>query len=594
MSTPSNADRRGTILVLVLVVITLLTLSVLVFTKFMTAEHRGAHRSIRQTQARLLTESGVEYLRILLMKEPYTVADLGGLYDNETEFKGHVVTDGSISMIGRNVGVQGSLQNATDYQSLGRFSVISTILSDDGLLLGEGIRYGLEDESTKINLRWIMQTEQQQPGMGRSMLLRLPGVTEEIADSLLDWMDEDSESREYGAEDEYYASLDPPYYPKNGIPDSIDELLLVKGITPKLLYGVDWNRNGVVDLGEPSESTLEEFSVTDGSLNLGLAAFLTVDSREANITPDGLAKINVNMDDLDELQTQLEERFPDNQDWVDYILSYRRQSASGATDGTSNNPLSGILGGASGSSGSGTKINSLLDLVQSSGVSTSNLSSSASNAAQQAGVDADSLQQQTSNTTSPFSNDPTEMNDYLPLLYDNLTLSDEPLVGRININQASRTVLELLSAQDDLLTSQASELTQQLDSASQLAAAMGAGSESSFSSIPVAEILEGILAERISDPNQIDQPEMNYPFWPYTHGIIEDFETMKKLEPYFCTQGSVFKAQVVGRFDEQSPVFRLEVWLDATELNKPARIIRIRELTELGPGFAAELLGVEY
>ena len=585
---PPN-KRHGTILVLVLVVITLLTLSVLVFTRYMVVEHRGAHRSIRQTQTRLLAESGVEYLRILLMKEPDTIFELGGLYDNEEEFCGHIVTDGSVSMIGRNVGIQGSLMSGIDYQSLGRFSVIAPALSDDGMLFGEEIRFGLEDESTKINLRWVMQTEKQMPGLGKAMLLRLPGVTEEIADSLLDWMDDSStEPREYGAKDEYYGSLDPPYYCKNGIPDSIDELLLVRGITPKLLYGVDWNRNGVIDLGEPSEASLDEFDVSDGSLNLGLASYLTVDSREANITPDGLPKINVNMDDLEELQAQLEERFPDNPEWGEYIVSYRQNLAGTPGDlaGTPGNLAGtpGNLAGTPGNSASGTKINSLLDLVQTPTTTSVELPGEAT----QSGAAPTQSQPQ-----SPFSNDISEMLDYLPLLYDNLTLSDEPLVGRININQASRTVLELFLAQDDILTDQTYELTGQLDSASQLAAVVGLGSETSFSSIPIEDIIEGILAERISDPNQIELPEMNYPFWPYTHGIVEDFETMKKLEPYFCTQGSVFKTQVIGRFDEMSPVVRLEVWLDATELGKPARIIRLRELTELGPGYAADMLGVE-
>ncbi len=589
MSLPSRYSRRGAILVLVLVVITLLTLSVLVFAKFMSAEQRGATQSLRRTQARLLAESGVEYLRILLMKESTVVADLGGLYDNESEFMGHIITDGTISMIGRNAGVQSSLQSGTDYQSLGRFSVIATKMSADGLLLGEEIRYGLNDESTKVNLRWIMQTEKQQPGMGRSILMRLPGVTEEIADSLLDWMDEDSEPREYGAEDEYYSTLDPPYYTKNGIPDSIDELLLVKGITPKLLYGVDWNRNGVVDIGEPDESSLEEFDVSDGSLNLGLAALLTVDSRESNVTPDGEAKINVNMDDLEELRTLLEERFSEHQDWVDYIISYRQKTSTSTTGGAPS-ALSGALGGAAGgASGSGTKINSLLDLVQSS---SSTGTATGGTGGNNAGSDSPTagLTQQT--TSSPFSNDLSEMNNYLPNLYDNLTIGDEPVVGRININQSSRTVLELLAAQDDVLSEQASTLSQQADAASQVAELTGTGSATSLSTIPVSDIIEGILEERVSDPNLIDQPEMNYPFWPYTHGIIEDLETMKKLEPYFCTQGGVFHAMVVGRFDERSPVVRLEVWLDATTPGKPAKIIRIRDMTELGPGYASEMLGV--
>ncbi|MDR2441117.1 MAG: general secretion pathway protein GspK [Planctomycetaceae bacterium] len=587
----NSSQRRGVILVLVLVVIVLLTLSVLAFSKFMMAERRGTNQSLRQKQARLLAESGVEYLRIFLIKEQSVIFDLGGLYDNPTEFCGHLVTDGTIAMTGQYAGTQTNLQNEMDLRDVGRFSVLAPLLSDNDILTGEEIRYGLEDESCKINLRWVLQMEIQQPGYGQAMLMRLPGMTEEIADAILDWMDEDDEPREFGAENEYYAELDPPYYTRNATPDSLDELLLVKGVTPKLLYGIDWNRNNIVDYGEPEESTLDELGVSDGSLNLGLVSILTLDSRESMVTPDGLDKINVNMDDLEELRTLLEERF-ENQTWVDYIISYRQQSSTDVSNTTGNSGLSGILadvtgntGGTGGTSSGGNsrKINSFLDLVassnsQSSGSQSSNIQSSLSNSP---------------TVTSPFSDDPDEMNEYLPILYDNLMISDQPVVGRININQAPRTVLELLTAQEDALTDSAMLLGSELDTTSQLAVSMGVGTSTSFSDIQTTEIIEGILAERIYDPVLIDQLEMNYPFWPYTHGIITDWEQMKKLEPYFCTQGAVFKANIVGRFDEQSPVIRLEVWLDASVSGKPAKIIRIRELTELGPGYSAERLGAD-
>ncbi|MDR2756402.1 MAG: general secretion pathway protein GspK [Planctomycetaceae bacterium] len=600
-----SRQRRGVILVLVLVVIVLLTLSVLAFSKFMKAERRGTDQSLRQKQARLLAESGVEYLRILLMKEQTVILDLGGLYDNPAEFCGHLVTDGTIAMTGQYAGTQTNLQNEVDLRDVGRFSVLAPLLSDSDILTGEEIRYGLEDESCKINLRWVLQMEVQQPGYGQTMLMRLPGMTEEIADAILDWLDEDDEPREFGAENDYYAELDPPYYARNAIPDSLDELLLVKGMTPKLLYGIDWNRNNIVDYGEPEESTLDELGVSDGSLNLGLVLILTLDSRESMVTPDGLDKINVNMDDLEELRTLLEERF-ENQTWVDYIISYRQQSADSASNTGGNSGLTGILAGVTGNAGgtgntssgeSGRKINSFLDLVASSNSQSSNSQPSGS---QPSGVQSSgsqsNIQSSLANSptvASPFSDDPDEMNEYLPMLYDNLMISDQPVIGRININQAPRTVLELLTAQEDTLTDSATLLGSELDAASQLAASMGVGTSTSFSNIQTTEIIEGILAERICDPVLIDQLEMNYPFWPYTHGIVTDLELMKKLEPYFCTQGAVFKANIVGRFDEQSPVIRLEVWLDASASGKPAKIIRIRELTELGPGYSAERLGAD-
>ena len=180
---------------------------------------------------------------------------------------------------------------------------------------------------------------------------------------------------------------------------------------------------------------------------------------------------------------------------------------------------------------------------------------------------------------SPFADDPDEMNEYMPVLYDNLMLSDTPLVGRINMNQASRTVLELFASPDGELPEDD--------------AAPGASPGTTTTQTDMWDVIEQIVATRVSDPYLIDLPEMNYPFWIYTHGIIPDLAAMKRLEPYFCAQGAVFKATVVGRFDERSPVSRLEVWLDAAEGGRLPKIIRIRDISDLGPGYSAELLGAD-
>jgi len=61
-----------------------------------------------------------------------------------------------------------------------------------------------------------------------------------IINSLKDWLDsgdDDAITGLSGAESSYYQDLSPPYASRNGpIPD-INDLLLVKGITPELLYG---------------------------------------------------------------------------------------------------------------------------------------------------------------------------------------------------------------------------------------------------------------------------------------------------------------------------------------------------------------------
>ena len=61
--------------------------------------------------------------------------------------------------------------------------------------------YGLTDEAGKVNLN----------SASEEMLLRLPGMTAELAASIIDWRDEDSEISPGGAEDEYYLLLSEPY-----------------------------------------------------------------------------------------------------------------------------------------------------------------------------------------------------------------------------------------------------------------------------------------------------------------------------------------------------------------------------------------------
>ncbi len=58
-----------------------------------------------------------------------------------------------------------------------------------------------------------------------------------VTDSILDWIDPDDFIHLNGAENDYYQSLKEPYNCKNGNLDSIEELLLVRGVTPDLFYG---------------------------------------------------------------------------------------------------------------------------------------------------------------------------------------------------------------------------------------------------------------------------------------------------------------------------------------------------------------------
>lgn len=58
-----------------------------------------------------------------------------------------------------------------------------------------------------------------------------------LVDSIQDWRDKDDLHRLNGAENDYYQSLPEPYNCKNGDFDTLEELLLVRGVTPELFYG---------------------------------------------------------------------------------------------------------------------------------------------------------------------------------------------------------------------------------------------------------------------------------------------------------------------------------------------------------------------
>jgi general secretion pathway protein K len=114
--------------------------------------------------------------------------------------------------------------------------------------MGEG-EYSVRiiDESGKIGINALTDGNSD---ILRNLLKNL-GVQEEeantIVDSILDWKDADDAHHLSGAEDEYYMSLPNPYKAKNANFDTLEELLLVKGMTSEILYGSE-EKKGIINL----------------------------------------------------------------------------------------------------------------------------------------------------------------------------------------------------------------------------------------------------------------------------------------------------------------------------------------------------------
>jgi len=146
------------------------------------------------------------------------------------------------------------------------------------------VLWGLDDEASKINLNTA----------SREVLLKLPNMTEDIVDAIIDWRDADSTPGASGAETSYYNTLKPPYNCKNAPFETLEELLYVKGMTPALLYGEDFNLNGVLDANENDGDDTWPPDNRDGKLDPGLWQLCTVWSSDKNVDADGKKRVNLN------------------------------------------------------------------------------------------------------------------------------------------------------------------------------------------------------------------------------------------------------------------------------------------------------------
>jgi len=126
--------------------------------------------------------------------------------------------------------------------------------------LGNGItlKVGVEAETEKLDLNAATSDQI----LNLLLALDIPeDIASVIADSIMDWRDEDKIVRVNGAEDEYYQEAGCNYTPANGPFRSLEELLLVRGISYELFwerpglwhYFTIYNPEGKIEKGEKEE-----------------------------------------------------------------------------------------------------------------------------------------------------------------------------------------------------------------------------------------------------------------------------------------------------------------------------------------------------
>ncbi len=596
--------RPAFLLVLVVVVIAMASLAALNFSQSMLVSHETSRLSGGRLQARMCAESGAQSIRLFLAYSRLDRQEMGGTWSNPAMFQ-------ALNVIPE-----------LDANRRGNYSVMAPSLDEFGNY--NGFRYGLQNESAKLNLMTLAQldslassgdmaasaagatgggdansaltsalasevTSTATDTLATDILMALPGMTLEIADAILDYLDEDDEPRPYGAEFlDYYAEVHPPYKPANGPIHSIEQLLLVRGVTPALLFGYDENRNGYLDQDEANKLNLGmQPGLAPGALPttstdpdaeppppLGWAPYLTLHSEEKNVSTDGIERININSDDLQTLYADLVDVLG-NEEWASFIVAYRM---GGQPGGDGNSPLvtlasmaaqeaeneqgalqvqldaftsaadereqqgpetipwtSDALAGFDLTQGGSVQFNQVLDLIDAT------VSAPAGpNGGDNAGPA----------FASPFTSLPLDLANTTPVLMNYLTTVDALSVpGRINIMECPQEILRGIPGLND-------------------------------------EIVDQILEARVDGS---ESETRQFETWLTIEGYLT-MDEMRAIMPLVTCGGDVFKAQIVGYMEGNAASSRIEAIISGA--GDLPEIKFFRRMDHLGRGFDIQTLGI--
>ncbi len=208
LATTSQHSERGIALVIVMIAIFVLAMLAAGFAYSMKVETKLARNANYETELLWLGRSGVEYARYILAEqfrcpmEPYIALNqiwAGGA-------GGPCSTNGALADIQREIH------------------------------LGNGsFTWKITDLERKANINTANEALLQQACV---LIGADAGEVPTVVGAILDWIDTDDNTHVEGAESDYYEGLNPPYEAKNGPIDDLSELLLVKGITQEMYWGV--------------------------------------------------------------------------------------------------------------------------------------------------------------------------------------------------------------------------------------------------------------------------------------------------------------------------------------------------------------------
>jgi type II secretory pathway component PulK len=231
---PASRRRRGMIFVTALGIIVILTGLVLVFAQAMRTENLASANRRSDADADAIEQGAEQW--VLAQIDAYTTDAM-----TITQVPAEAIQVGS-----------------------GYFWVLQSDPDSD-----QDYLFGITDEASKLNINSATAAQ----------LQALPCVMQQnVADAINDWRKPAAQATADGAESNYYESLTEPYDCKNGPFETVEELLLVDGVTPQLLWGYDFNRNGILEDAERAAGGSNVGSFTGGGSGddgRGIFSYLT-------------------------------------------------------------------------------------------------------------------------------------------------------------------------------------------------------------------------------------------------------------------------------------------------------------------------------
>jgi len=242
------ARRRGAVILITASLILTLTVSIaLVYVRFALNEYRSVTTAALREKSLQLAQSGLETGILLLTR---------------------IGTD--------------------QLYEFGIFAMAPTIPLGGGM-----VTLSITEESGKLNMNRLVnffedQANLHHKGYFQRLSLAL-GVSPDLWDAVIDYIDENNTPMARGAERDAYESLVPPRRIKNGRMQSVEELLFIPGFDPKMMYedlrSLDKRKNQKAGLSEVENVIVTE---ADYILANNLTTYLPIGAET------GVDKININ------------------------------------------------------------------------------------------------------------------------------------------------------------------------------------------------------------------------------------------------------------------------------------------------------------